>query len=56
MKRCVICNKKIEEECGKLRGTILNVKNEKRKKQFIYVCNDCQKKDNWIETAKIKGV
>ncbi len=55
-KRCVICNKKIEEENWKLKGTILKVKNEKRKIQFIFVCSDCQKQDGWIEKAKIKGV
>jgi len=53
IKRCVICNKKIEEDYGKLRGTMLKVKNKKN--HLIYVCYDCQKQDDWIEKAKIKG-
>jgi hypothetical protein len=54
-KKCVICNNEIEEEYGKLMGTIVKVK-EDNKNRLIYVCSECQKKDNWIETAKIKSV
>ena len=55
-KKCILCNAKIEEEYGKLKGTLLKSKNEKGVNDFIYVCSDCQKKDGWIEEAKIKGV
>ena len=54
-KKCVICNEKIEEEYGKLKGTLVKSKNEKGVNDFIYVCKDCQKKDKWVEEAKIKG-
>ena len=54
-KKCAICVKEIEEEYGKLQGTIVKVK-ENNKNQFIYVCSDCQKGENWIEKAKIKSV
>ena len=56
IKRCVICNNQIKENCNKLNGTILKVNNEKKRNQFIYVCFECQKKEGWIEKAKIKGV
>jgi len=56
VKRCVICNNQIKENCNKLNGTILKVNNEKKRNQFIYVCFECQKKQDWIEKAKIKGV
>jgi len=56
VKKCVICNKKLEEHFNKLKGTLIRVLNEKRKNQFIYICDACQKKDGWIEKAKIKGV
>ena len=54
--RCVICNEKIDEESGKLRGTIIKARGLNGKNDLIYVCSTCQKKDNWIEQAKIKGV
>ncbi len=53
--KCVICNEKIQEEFGKLMGTMLRVRNEKGVNELIYVCSGCQKKDNWIEDAKVKG-
>jgi len=53
--KCSICNEKIEEEYRKLKGTILKVKDEGNKNQFIYVCSDCQKQDEWIEKAKVKS-
>ena len=53
---CILCNEKLEQEHGKLKGTILKVKDEKNKNQFIHVCDDCQKKKEWINEAKIKGV
>lgn len=53
--RCVLCDERIEENYGKLDGTIIRVKNEHNKREFIYVCSECQKKDKWVEEAKIKG-
>ncbi len=53
-KKCAICNSKIEEEYGKLKGTIIKVL-ENKKNKFIYVCSDCQKQENYIEKAKIKS-
>lgn len=55
-KKCVICSEKVEEEYEKLLGTLLKVKNENNKNDFIYVCSGCQKESDWIEKAKIKGV
>ena len=54
--KCVLCNEKIEEDFGKLKGTIVKSVDENKKNKFIYVCSDCQKKDDWINDAKIKGV
>jgi len=53
--KCVICNEKIQEEFGKLKGTVLRVKNEKGVNELIYVCSGCQKEKDWVEKAKIKG-
>ena len=53
--KCIICTEKIEERIGKLKGTIVRVIENKQNK-FIPVCSNCQKKDNWIEKAKIRGV
>ncbi len=55
MRKCVICNKNIGEEFGKLKGTVLKLI-ENNKNVFIYICSDCQKQEDWIEKAKIKGV
>jgi len=54
-KNCVICNEKIFEEFSKLLGTLIKAKNEKGSIDLIPVCSNCQKKDDWINTAKIKG-
>ena len=54
-KKCAICNNKIEEEYNKLKGTILKAKNITGRNELIYVCSECQKKENWIETAKVKA-
>lgn len=56
MPKCILCNEKIQEEYGKLKGSIVKATNENKKNYFIYVCSECQKKDKWIEQAKIKGV
>lgn len=55
-KKCVICNEIIYENYGKLKGTLIKVLDENKKKDFFYVCSDCQKKEGWIEKAKIKAV
>jgi len=55
VKKCVLCNKDIEEENGKLKGTVIKVK-EDNKNEFFYVCSNCQKEKDWIEKAKIKAV
>ncbi len=55
VKRCAICSEDIDEDFGKLSGTNLKVRNENGKSEFIYVCSDCQKQDNWIEHAKVKA-
>ncbi len=54
-KRCVICNQKIENNYGKINGSIIKAVNENKKNYFIYVCSDCQKTENWIEKAKIRA-
>jgi len=54
--KCVLCDEKIEQDNNKLKGTIVKAKNEKGINDFIYVCSECQKKDDWINNAKIKGV
>ena len=56
VKSCIICNEKIQEEYGKLKGSIVKATNEIKKNYFIYVCSKCQKKDKWVEQAKIRGV
>jgi len=52
--KCILCNEKIEEEFGKLQGTLVKVK-ENNKNSFIYVCSNCQKQEDWIEKAKVKA-
>ncbi|MBS3079728.1 hypothetical protein J4218_06415 [Candidatus Pacearchaeota archaeon] len=54
-KKCISCNEVIEEEHGKIKGTLLRVKNENNKNEFIPVCSECQKKTGWEDRAKIKG-
>lgn len=54
-KRCVICKQKIETDYGKLKGSIIKAINEDKKNYFIYVCSDCQKKENWLEKAKVRA-
>ena len=55
VKKCAICNEKIEEEHEKLKGTILKVKGVDKKNEFIYVCSVCQKTKDWKDNAMIKG-
>jgi hypothetical protein len=50
-----MCDEKIDEDNGKLKGTILRVKNEKGRREFLYVCSSCQKQEGWIEKAKVRG-
>ena len=54
-KKCAVCNESIEEEFGKLQGTMLKLK-EDNKNQLIFVCSACQQQENWIEIAKVKSV
>jgi hypothetical protein len=56
VKRCAICSDGIDEEYGKLGGTMLKVRNENGMNEFIYVCSLCQRTDNWIEKAKVRAV
>ncbi len=56
VKKCSVCDERIEEEFGKMKGTMLRIKNEKGKNDFIYVCLNCQKEEGWIEKAKVRGV
>jgi|TARA_B100001971_G_scaffold170874_1_gene163034 hypothetical protein len=55
VKRCASCNKVIEEEFGKLKGSLIKVKNEKGEKEFVYVCSDCEKDKKWIEKAVVRA-
>lgn len=55
-KKCILCDEKIYEEYNKLQGSIINVRDEKGEKMKIFVCSDCQKKDSWVDNAKIKSV
>lgn len=54
--KCILCEEGIEENYGKLIGTMIKAKNEFGVNYFIHVCSGCQKIDNWYETALIKGV
>ena len=54
-KECSICNQNINEENGKLNGTILKVRNENKEIQIIPVCSKCMKEDDWMTVAKIKA-
>jgi len=56
VEKCVLCNEKIEDNHGKIYGTIVKAKNVRGVNEMIYVCSECQKKDDWINNAKIKGV
>ena len=53
-KKCEICSEELEEEYGKLKGTMLKMVDDK-KSRWIYVCSVCQKSSDWIEKAKVKG-
>jgi hypothetical protein len=54
-KMCAVCNKKILEEGGKLQGTLIKVKNEFGKREFVYVCSECEKTENYIERAVVRA-
>lgn len=53
--KCILCNEVIEEEHGKLQGTVVKIKNEKNVNQLVYVCSLCMKDEKWLENAQIKG-
>jgi len=54
-KKCILCNEKINEEYGKLKGTLIKAKNEKGVNEITHVCSHCQKKDDWRDNALVKG-
>ena len=54
MEKCEICKEEIEEEYGKLKGTILKLL-DAGKNKLVYVCSECQKDPKHIEKAKVKG-
>ncbi len=55
MVKCVLCNNKIEDNYGKLRGTFVKARDVDGRNKLISVCSDCMKGKDWIEKAKIKG-
>lgn len=55
VKRCAVCNEELKGEDGKLQGTLINVKDEKGKKQFVYVCSECEKDKDYIERAVVRA-
>jgi len=54
-KKCASCGEKIQEDFGKLKGSLIKVRNEKGKKEFVYVCSDCEKDKDWIEKAVVRA-
>ena len=55
MKNCAVCNNDIEENNGKLDGTMIKVRNEKGKTELIYVCSKCEKDKDYIERAVVRA-
>jgi hypothetical protein len=55
-KKCVLCSETIDEEFGKLNGTLLKIINDKKKREFIPVCSKCQKQEGWIDKARNKSL
>ena len=53
--KCVLCGEGIEENYGKLKGTVIKSKNEEGINELIHVCNGCQKIDGWLDEATIRG-
>lgn len=53
-KKCILCDETINEEYGKLNGTLVKVLNDKKKREFIPVCSKCQKEEDHITKAKNK--
>ena len=54
--KCIICDEKIEEEFGKLKGTLIKARNEFGVNDFIHICSGCQKGEGWYEKAMVRGV
>ncbi len=53
--KCEICNVKImEDEMGKLLGTIIKIKNEDERNEHKYVCKECQRAGKDKELLKKK--
>lgn len=54
-RNCILCNESIEEDFGKLNGTMVKIKDDSNKSQFVHICSGCQKQNNWLERAKVKS-
>lgn len=55
VKKCVICKDKIQEEYGKLKGTLIKARNEFGVNAFIHICSGCQREEGWYEKAMVRG-
>jgi len=53
-KKCAICHNNMQGESGKLKGTMIKIK-ENSKTNLIYVCSKCEKQKDWMEKAVIKA-
>jgi hypothetical protein len=53
--KCVLCEEEIDENYGKLKGTVIRSKDEKGEILLIHVCKYCQRKEGWEEEALIRG-
>ena len=53
-KKCAVCDKNIEENNGKLEGTMIKVK-DNGKNHLIYVCSKCEKEEDYIERAVVRA-
>ena len=53
--KCEICKEKIvEDEMGKIIGTVIKVKNEDNRNELKYVCKECQKSEKDKELIRKK--
>lgn len=54
--KCALCGEKIEETfLGKLDGTLIKIKDEKKNKNHTYyVCANCQKKFSEVKAEVMK--
>jgi hypothetical protein len=52
--KCCLCNEEILEDFGKIKGTMIKIVEDK-KKRLVYVCSACMKKDkDYLAKAKLK--